>query len=310
MTSLLTIREAICRFVQKWDRFLIPVVRFCYALIVFLSLKQLFGYNESLYAGIILFGLAFICAFVPTGITYIIATLIMCLDVASLNIAVAAVLAVLLLVMYLLYIRLVPGKSWVILLSMVLLMHFPCCIPLIVAMFVGPVGIVPVACGIVLYFFSVHAQELQPLLNAATDSAQVNPLTYMLEGLLKDDQMLLYIVVFALVIMVTYLIYQSSLKHAWLSAIITGVVVMMIALLMGSVWLENGFSVSSILLGSLLSFVIAVIIQFFRCIVDYSRIEMVQFEDDDYYYYVKAVPKLTIAQKDVNVQKINVRRKK
>lgn len=310
MTSLLTIREAICRFVQKWDRFLIPVARFCYALIVFFSLKQLFGYNESLYASIIVFGMAFVCAFLPTGITYVVATIIMCIDVASLNIAVAAVLAVMLIIMYLLYLRLVPGKSWVILLSMVLLMHFPCCIPLIVAMFVGPVGIVPVACGIVLYFFSVHAHELQPLLNAATDSTQVNPLTYMLEGLLKDDQMFLFIVVFALVIMVTHLIYRSPLKHAWISAIITGAVVMMIALLLGSVWLENGFAVSTILLGSLLSFVIAMVIQFFRCIVDYSRIEMVQFEDDDYYYYVKAVPKLTIAKKNVNVQKINVRQKK
>ena len=29
--------------------------------------------------------------------------------------------------------------------------------------------------------------------------------------------------------------------------------------------------------------------------VDYTRIESVQFEDDDYYYYVKAVPKVTVS---------------
>jgi hypothetical protein len=29
--------------------------------------------------------------------------------------------------------------------------------------------------------------------------------------------------------------------------------------------------------------------------VDYTRIENVQFEDDDYYYYVKAVPKVTVS---------------
>ena len=29
--------------------------------------------------------------------------------------------------------------------------------------------------------------------------------------------------------------------------------------------------------------------------VDYSRTERVQFEDDEYYYYVKAVPKVVVA---------------
>jgi hypothetical protein len=42
--------------------------------------------------------------------------------------------------------------------------------------------------------------------------------------------------------------------------------------------------------------------------VDYSRTEYVQFEDDDYYYYVKAVPKLTVSAPDVKVQKINARK--
>ena len=39
--------------------------------------------------------------------------------------------------------------------------------------------------------------------------------------------------------------------------------------------------------------------------VDYTRTEYTQFEDDDYYYYVKAVPKMNIAAPDVKVQKIN-----
>ncbi|MFV0242076.1 MAG: ABC transporter permease, partial [Lacrimispora sphenoides] len=30
--------------------------------------------------------------------------------------------------------------------------------------------------------------------------------------------------------------------------------------------------------------------------------------DDDYYYYVKAVPKLTVSAPDVKVQKINARK--
>ena len=41
--------------------------------------------------------------------------------------------------------------------------------------------------------------------------------------------------------------------------------------------------------------------------VDYSRTEHLQFEDDEYYYYVKAVPKLTVAAPDKVVKHINER---
>ena len=32
--------------------------------------------------------------------------------------------------------------------------------------------------------------------------------------------------------------------------------------------------------------------------MDYTRTEKVQFEDDDYYYYVKAVPKIKVTVSD------------
>ena len=38
--------------------------------------------------------------------------------------------------------------------------------------------------------------------------------------------------------------------------------------------------------------------------LDFSRVERVQFEDDDYYYYVTAVPKIHIAEEDKEIKKI------
>ena len=38
--------------------------------------------------------------------------------------------------------------------------------------------------------------------------------------------------------------------------------------------------------------------------VDYSRTERVQFEDDEYYYYVKAVPKVVVATPEKTVKHI------
>ena len=44
--------------------------------------------------------------------------------------------------------------------------------------------------------------------------------------------------------------------------------------------------------------------------VDYSRTEHLQFEDDEYYYYIKAVPKVSLAAEEKTIKRINVRQEK
>ena len=51
-----------------------------------------------------------------------------------------------------------------------------------------------------------------------------------------------------------------------------------------------------------ISLLIAFILQFLFMNLDYARTERVQFEDDDYYYYVKAVPKKMVAVREVTVK--------
>ena len=55
----------------------------------------------------------------------------------------------------------------------------------------------------------------------------------------------------------------------------------------------------------LISVVVAYIIQFFRMTLDYTGVINLQFEDDEYYYYVKAVPKLKVTIKDKTITRIN-----
>ena len=71
----------------------------------------------------------------------------------------------------------------------------------------------------------------------------------------------------------------------------------------------NGiFKIWMICVCSLLSILIVYVLQFFVLAVDYSRTEYTQFEDDDYYYYVKAVPKIKVTATDVKVKHINVKK--
>ena len=92
-------------------------------------------------------------------------------------------------------------------------------------------------------------------------------------------------------------------------AIGSGAVLNIVLFLTGGLVMEVRISVIGLVLGTAVSFLLAMIVEFFMFSVDYSRTEYTQFEDDEYYYYVKAVPKMSISIPDKKVKKINTRRR-
>ena len=63
-------------------------------------------------------------------------------------------------------------------------------------------------------------------------------------------------------------------------------------------------------MGSVLAVVVGIVICFLVFHVDYARTEKLQFENDEYYYYVKAVPKVTVPDTHKKVKRINSSKKK
>ena len=81
-----------------------------------------------------------------------------------------------------------------------------------------------------------------------------------------------------------------------------------IVLLSGSLVLGISPKFVSVIIGGIVSALLALILQLTVFSLDYSRTEFVQFEDDEYYYYVKAVPKISIAVPEKKVKKINAQK--
>ena len=111
----------------------------------------------------------------------------------------------------------------------------------------------------------------------------------------------------AICVCMVYVIRRLAIEHAWTFAIIAGALLNVIASIVGSVVAGVSVSYGNLLLGNLVAVAVGMVIQFFLFNVDYSRTETMQFEDDEYYYYVKAVPKLTISTPDKVVKHISER---
>ena len=67
---------------------------------------------------------------------------------------------------------------------------------------------------------------------------------------------------------------------------------------------DTNISILALILGTVVSLLLVKSLQFFVFNVDYTRTEYVQFEDDEYYYYVKAIPKNSVAKAEKTVKKI------
>ena len=109
--------------------------------------------------------------------------------------------------------------------------------------------------------------------------------------------MLLVIIAFVVIVMVTALIHQLNFDYAWYVAIGVGSVFTILVFMVCGMLVDVSVPAGSLVLGAILGGVLGVIVQMCKSVIDYSHKESVQFEDDDYYYYVKAIPKVENAQK-------------
>ena len=86
---------------------------------------------------------------------------------------------------------------------------------------------------------------------------------------------------------------------------VAGAIINMVVILVGDLIYDTQVSLLGAFLASILALLVAKVLEFMFFCVDYSRTENVQFEDDEYFYYVKAVPKMTVAAQSRTVKKIN-----
>ena len=81
----------------------------------------------------------------------------------------------------------------------------------------------------------------------------------------------------------------------------------MVVTAMGSIALGVNISYGPLIIGNIVAAVAGLVLELFLFSVDYARSERLQFEDDEYYYYVKAIPKVAMTTPEKTVKKINER---
>lgn len=310
MTALLELRENLKKIYSRNEAFILPVIKFLLSFIVLSIINGKMGYMTKLDNMAIVLIVSLLCSFLPTGLMAFFAMMFAVLHMYALSIETAAVGLVVFLLLYLLFLRFTAKEALVVVLTPVLCMlKLPYVMPVAMGLIGTPASCVSVGCGVVVYYLLQTVITNAPTINSMGAEEATAKLRLLIDGMLGNKAMLVMIAAFAITVIVVYLIRRMSVDHSWTIAMVAGVMIEVMILLVGDLMYDTNLSIVSALLGAVVTLIACKIIEFFRFCLDYSRTEKVQFEDDEYYYYVKAVPKMTVAAPTNTVKKINTQRR-
>ena len=301
LNIMLELREKLYQYYVAYEKIAKCFFRFFGTLILFFSVAAQFGYEDKLTKPLILLGASVIGAFVTNSIRVFLIFLYMVAQIYFLSPVLAAGVLLAGGILFFLLLHYDHDTVWAAAFIPVFLWcKVPCFLVIILGLFFTPASLLSAISGAIFYYVLQSIKlcenmagekntELFELIKQAGDHIIYNHEMYVVSAML------------CIVLLVTWLFRKSKISYAFELGIVFGTVSSIVMLFMGNLFAECDFSMGFIIAGSLLSGVLAYVVHFFHMALDYGAIEEVQFEDDDYFYYVRAVPKMkmTVGERTV-----------
>lgn len=299
MESLLKVREQIKNIYAKYEVYITPAIKFLVAFITLLMINKNTGYMGMIGSVAIVLVVALMCSFLPYNFIILFSTIFVLAHFYSLSMEIAIFGVCIFLLLYLLYFRFSPKDTFVVLLMpLCFMLKIPFVIPIAMGLLATPSSMVSTGFGVIVYYMIRFVKVNEAAIRAMDPDGTFTKFRFVVDGILGNKAMIVMILAVAVTITVVYMIRRLSIDYAWPIAIVTGALMHMVVLLMGDLVYVTNVSLAPTFFGMIVSVVLAFVLNFFFFNVDYSRAEKVQFEDDEYYYYVKAVPKNIVRTKD------------
>ena len=149
MMGLLVFKEKLKQLYGKYNRYMIPAVKFLLGALAFFLISSNVGFMARLKNPLVPVVMGLVAAVVPCGVTAFFAGCFLIAHVSQVSLEAALIIAVFMLVVMMLYYGFRPGDGYLLLLTpMMFFLRVPYVIPLFVGLSGSLVSIVPVSCGV------------------------------------------------------------------------------------------------------------------------------------------------------------------
>ncbi len=306
MTTLLEFKQSVIKFYSKYETYLTYLWKFLLALVSILLINNKLGYMDALTNVAIVMMASLLCAILPPNFIVLIAAMFVVGHLYSLALECALITVIIFLLMFLLYFRFSPKDTLAVLLTpLFFFIKIPYVMPLVMGLLGTPASIVSVSFGLVISYMLTYFSSNATSFGMEGVEEAAGSFRTIISGLIGDRSMVVMIAAFAVALIIVYVIRRTSANHSWKIAVAVGAVSLIVFTLIGDIVSDTHISIAGVIVGTIISALLMLVVEFFAFNLEYSRTEKVQFEDDEYYYYVKAVPKVTVSTRERRVKKIN-----
>lgn len=305
--KVLRLREGMIKFFKTYERWVVGMMKFLLCIIALMIINHHIGYVDPLAKGYIVFAIALLGIMLPIQYIIVLFMTVISGHLLVFNVIIGGISIFVFLLVYFGFIRLYPKESLIILLVMLgfpFNLHY---VLVICAALLGSIGaLVAICIGLIgvagmhsLQMIIQNMTEIVSPLELVESSAEIVTST-----VLFNPELLGSIVVFVGVFSIIYIVRRQSVDYAPYIAIALGAMIMLFGFGMASLFLEIKVELLTVGIWTTVGVCLAVVIQLFYRPMDYSRVENVQYEDEENYYYVKIVPKFKVGVQEQKVEQI------
>ena len=309
MSSLLVWKEKMQRLYANYSLYILKALQLLMGLLLFGMINYNIGFMKTASSVFCTIGLAVICMFLPMIVMTLAAAALVLVHFYALSMPIAVISVLIFLLMYIFYFRFTPGKSWLLLVAVLAFgLRIPFVVPVAFGLLGTPVWIVPAGCGAIAYYMIHFVKVSATALKSSGSDELAQGLISFTKQVLANREMWIMVMIVIIGILLVNALKNRAVDHAWKIASVTGAAVCIVAAAAGNLFLDEKISYVVIILSAVLGVFVGFVLEIVFFSVDYSRTENVQFEDDEYYYYVKAIPKIGVSVPDKRVKHITERK--
>lgn len=305
MQRLQTWRLVGQRILAAGDPYIVMAAKAVTALTVLLSINAAFPYRALLSRGLIVAAVSLLCSILPWTYITVFGVLFVLGQLSALSLEAFVFFLVIAVVLAVLSYVTLPGCGILLALLPVLLSwKIPTAAVLLAGLFGGITAFVSVAGGTAVYYVlkliadnaAVLSGEQTVTASGETVSTLVQRLLLLVKGVLGHEEMLAAVLVFGLTTLLVHLLSRADVDYARVIAVGAGAVFCPALMMAASQLAGVRMSAGMVFLSAFVGLLVSLAALFLTVSLDYPHTEKVRFEDDDYYYFVKAVPKIKLPE--------------
>lgn len=301
--SFVEARDRLRKYISLNSKWIIPVIRAIIILSSILAIDYCIGYAPVIGHPLVAIIVSVICAFIPLTYGTIFVVAFAFIHLYALSIEVAAASAVFFGLLYVVCaFYQTKTKNNLIYTPIAMQFKLPFVMNVSTALFGEARDLIAVLCGGVLAFFLKAVKDNASLF--LDESVDISVMDIVSEKMISNHMFYIYLVSLIVMFAIIYSVRNLNISNAWIKALTFGVLSELVIMLAGYLFTSNISSIPWHLAGNAITYLAGIVMVYLYRDLDFTRVERVQFEDDEYYYHVTAIPKINLAMPDRQVKRV------